>query len=72
MSDESVKGHANSIKTGKKAASVYRMPKRIDENDLFIGCDIIVKKSLLCYKLKHFLADSMGFYGNLFLQDYFL
>ena len=32
QSDESVKGHANSTKTGKKAASIDRMPKHIDEN----------------------------------------
>ena len=30
---ESVKGHANSIKTGQKAVSIDRMPKHIDENN---------------------------------------
>ena len=34
---ESLKDHANSIKTGLKAVSIDRMPKHVDEKNLYIG-----------------------------------
>ena len=74
LSDEIVKGHANSIKIGKKAVSIARMSKPIDGNNIYIGFDIIVKiacfvTSWKCFFFFCLFADMMSklLYGFLWI-----
>ena len=55
QSDESVKGHVNSTKTGKQAVSIDRMPKHIDVST---GLFPLTFKSHCLFHLckRHFLS----------------